>query len=71
VRSATEEFPFFSRVMFLVIWSSVGLDIHRSNGQQVQLLHAGIQETDCIEIGINRTDHGPKWSELEASKTLM
>jgi hypothetical protein len=30
MRSVTEEFPFFSRVMFLVISSSVGLGIHRS-----------------------------------------
>jgi len=41
------------------------------NDEQVQALHSGIQETDRFEIGINETDHGPKWSQLEASKTLM
>ena len=41
------------------------------NDEQVQSLHSGIQETDRFEIGINETDHGPKWSQLEASKTLM
>jgi hypothetical protein len=48
-----------------------GLAFIAQDNEQAQSLHSGLQERDRCKIGINATDHGPKWSQLEASKALL